>query len=67
MYLRISLKVCEGCGVLWLRTEDCSEVYCSGCVRKLRSLPPRRSPGRYGPRPFRVPHRRDGSKTGGAA
>ena len=34
MYLRIFLKVCEGCGVLWFRAQGCAEVYCPGCARK---------------------------------
>lgn len=50
MYLRISLKVCEGCGVLWLRPQDCVEVYCSGCARKMRMLPPVRRSHRTGRR-----------------
>lgn len=51
MYLRIFLKVCEGCGSLWLRAQDCPEVYCPGCSVKMRALPrARRSrrPGRRG-------------------
>jgi hypothetical protein len=50
-YLRIFLKVCEGCGSLWFRTQDSPEVYCSGCSARMRSLPQaRRSrrPGRRG-------------------
>ena len=59
MYLRIFLKVCEGCGVLWLRAQDCPEVYCPDCARRLRLLPPpRRSrrPGRRGRHGIRVLH-----------
>lgn len=51
MYLRIFLKVCEGCGVLWFRAQDCPEIYCPGCAQKLGSLPPvkrTRRPGRRG-------------------
>jgi uncharacterized Zn finger protein (UPF0148 family) len=51
MYLRIFLKVCEGCGVLWFRANGCAEVYCPGCARRMRSLPPvrrTRRPGRRG-------------------
>ena len=51
MYLRIFLKVCEGCGVLWFRAQDCPEIYCPGCARKLRPVPQAkrtRRPGRRG-------------------
>jgi hypothetical protein len=64
MYLRIFLKVCEGCGVLWLRAQDCPEIYCPGCARKLRALPsirPSRRPGRRGR------HKSFPSECGGAA
>jgi hypothetical protein len=37
-YLRVDLKVCEGCGVLWLRTEV-DGVYCRGCARRLSEFP----------------------------
>lgn len=40
MHLRIYLKVCEGCGLLWLRSEDSPEVYCPGCAPRLAALPP---------------------------
>jgi hypothetical protein len=51
MYLRLFLKVCEGCGVLWFRAHDCTDIYCSRCARKMRTLPPvrlSRRPGRRG-------------------
>ncbi len=54
MYLRIFLKVCEGCGGLWYRAQDCTEVYCPGCAARMRTLPRRRHstrPGRRGRRP----------------
>lgn len=38
-YLRMDLKVCEGCGVLWLRTAPLDGVYCDGCARKLMEYP----------------------------
>jgi hypothetical protein len=50
MYLRIFLKVCEGCGVLWFRAQDCPEVYCPGCARKLRCHPQVKRTRRPGPR-----------------
>jgi hypothetical protein len=45
-YLRMDLKVCEGCGALWLRTEV-GGVYCRGCAQRLSEFPaPRmRHPG----------------------
>ena len=55
MYLRIFLKVCESCGVLWFRTQDCPENYCFACTRSLRSLPP--------VRPRRRPGRREGQRS----
>lgn len=39
MYVRIFLKICEGCGSLWFRAQDCQDVYCSGCSARLRVLP----------------------------
>jgi predicted amidophosphoribosyltransferase len=41
--LRVDVKVCEGCGALWLRAEAGS-VYCSRCARALAKLPPPRGP-----------------------
>ena len=38
-YLRIQLKVCEGCGALWLRTQGRTDIYCFSCEIKFRSLP----------------------------
>ena len=43
-YLRMDLKVCEGCGVLWLRTGSALAVYCRGCSATLAEFPaPRRT------------------------
>lgn len=42
-YLRLDLKVCEGCGALWLRSEMVTGVYCRSCAEKLAEFPaPRR-------------------------
>ena len=42
-YLRLDLKVCEGCGALWLRSETTTGVYCRSCAEKLAEFPaPRR-------------------------
>ena len=39
-HLRLELKVCEGCGALWLRAETASGVHCTRCIRTLREFPP---------------------------
>ena len=42
-YVRMDLKVCEGCGALWLRAGATEGVYCRACTRKLAEFPaPRR-------------------------
>src|ERR1700722_4116360 len=37
--LRVDLKVCEGCGALWLRTETTEGVYCRRCAARLSQFP----------------------------
>lgn len=37
--LLLELKVCEGCGVLWLRTGTKDGVYCALCARRLSGFP----------------------------
>ena len=37
--LHMELKVCEGCGVLWLRSGQAATVYCRGCAAKLSEFP----------------------------
>lgn len=37
--LRMELKVCEGCGVLWLRSGQAETIYCRGCAAKLAEFP----------------------------
>jgi hypothetical protein len=39
LYLKVHLKVCEGCGGLWFRTEDRGDVYCSSCAGRLKGYP----------------------------
>ena len=49
--LRMELKVCEGCGALWLRTGIADGTYCRTCRGRLGQLPAAR--GRHkllGPR-----------------
>jgi hypothetical protein len=47
--LRMDLKVCEGCGALWLRMDGVCSVYCRGCARQVSDFPaprPRHAGGR---------------------
>ena len=49
MDLCVQLKVCEGCGCLWYRTQNQRGVYCLGCDATLKQFPPpqnRKRPGR---------------------
>jgi hypothetical protein len=46
-YLQVFLKVCEGCGVLWLRAQNSIEIYCPACAQRMRSLPPGRPSRRH--------------------
>lgn len=48
-YQRVTLKVCEGCGTLWFRTQAGANVYCAPCTDVLQHFPDpktRRLPGR---------------------
>ena len=54
MELRVHLKVCEGCGCLWFRTQALGNVYCERCEIKLREFPSPESRKRRG-RPPRKP------------
>jgi len=36
----LELKICEGCGVLWLRSGRIDGVYCRGCSARLAEFPP---------------------------
>lgn len=48
-YLSLDLKVCEGCGALWLRSGPTDGVYCRGCAHHLARFPqprPRHAGGR---------------------
>jgi hypothetical protein len=48
MELRVHLKVCEGCGCLWFRTQAQVNVYCEQCEIKLRDFPSPESRKRRG-------------------
>ena len=50
MEVRVQLKVCEGCGCLWYRTQDLATVYCKQCEVKLRDFPSPESRKRRGRR-----------------
>ena len=48
-YQRVMLKVCEGCGTLWIRKQAASGVYCAPCTAVFEHFPDpktRRRPGR---------------------
>jgi len=49
-YLRLELKVCEGCGALWLRKAVLGGVYCAPCSHYLVNFPAPR-PKHAGGRP----------------
>lgn len=38
-YLHLELKVCEGCGALWLRTGVKDGAYCARCAATLSVFP----------------------------
>jgi predicted amidophosphoribosyltransferase len=35
---RVELKICEGCGALWLRSAGAGN-YCRGCAQRLSEFP----------------------------
>ncbi len=37
--LRVELKYCERCGVLWLRDSSTAQVYCEHCRPRMDELP----------------------------
>jgi hypothetical protein len=53
MEVRVQLKICEGCGSLFYRTEG--NVYCRCCDVKFKDFPSpesRKRPGRIGRKPL---------------
>lgn len=54
MELRVQLKICEGCGCLWYRTQNLGTVYCRSCEIKLEEFPLPQNIKRRG-RPGRKP------------
>ncbi len=66
-YLRLDLKVCEGCGALWLRSETTAGVYCRNCAAKLAEFPAPRRRRSTRVRPARVVRTGcNGARTGSA-
>ena len=47
----LHLKVCEGCGRLWLRNNDTPGVYCRRCNTRLAQFPAPRDRRRTGRSP----------------
>jgi hypothetical protein len=52
MESRVDLKICEGCGCLWYRSQEDKGVYCRACDTKLADFPTPESRKRRG-RPSR--------------
>ena len=48
MDLRVNLKVCEGCGCLWYRTQVEIRVYCTACNERFKEFPTPQSRKRRG-------------------
>lgn len=38
-YMHLELKVCEACGMLWLRRGQIDGSYCAGCAHRFNSFP----------------------------
>ena len=62
--VRVELKVCEGCGALWVRPTG-SGVYCRGCTKYLAEFPAPRGKRRAGRKP-RCEKRAAGEQRGDA-
>jgi len=46
LQIMLELKVCEGCGGLWLRPQQQQQPYCIACRLRFGSLPCRASKNR---------------------
>ena len=67
-YLSLTLKVCEGCGSLWLRANAGVDVYCASCKNRLKDFPDPKTRRRLGrPRIHRDPAAYAGSAGHAAA
>ena len=51
MEVCVQLKVCEGCGCLWFRSQTEENVYCRDCMTRLRDFPSPQTRKRPGRRP----------------
>ena len=65
-HLRVDLKICEGCGALWLRALRLESVYCRACSCRFADYPV------HNPQKFRNKRRpkcsgNAGNKVGGEA
>ena len=38
-FVAMELKICEGCGALWVRRAAVTDVYCSHCTKKFAQFP----------------------------
>ena len=55
MELRVYLKICEGCGLLWYRAQNQHSVYCRACETRWKDYPLPQSRKRRGrPRTVRT-------------
>ena len=66
--LKMELKVCEGCGGLWVRDKRVDGVYCRHCDAVLAEFPvplERRPPGRVTAKDYEVYPAAAGTGTGG--
>ena len=50
MDLRVHLKICEGCGCLWYRSQSETRVYCTACEVRFKDFPTPQSRKRRGRR-----------------
>jgi len=48
MDLRVHLKICEGCGCLWYRSQVEIRVYCTACYERFKEFPTPESRKRRG-------------------
>ena len=56
MELRVHLKICEGCGCLWYRSQSETRVYCTACNQRLKEFPTQQDRKRRGrPRKTTLP------------
>jgi hypothetical protein len=39
--IKLELKICEGCGCIWLREQNAVKIYCLGCTKKMDERWPR--------------------------